>query len=324
MNFVSKSSFWGKRWAERKGFAHFLAAVPIAAALVATPAHAGLTFVTTFESTVDAAAQAVINGALAEYSALFSDNVTVSLNFKNSGSGLGSSSTYGFTVDYADYHAKLVADATSAADATALGLLPAGAVNPVNGTGSIFQGRAGLAAVGIFIDTSGIAGYLDGDIDLNLGLMNYDRLSIDPSKYDLKAVVQHEVNEVLGTISAVGRADPRPVDLFRYDDTGARSFTTSGDNAYFSIDGSTLLARYNQSSGGDYGDWWSCCGAHTYQVQDAFSSPGLYADLGVELTLLDVIGWTRITTVGTVPEPGSLALVLFAGLIGVAARRRKA
>ncbi len=315
------------RHARRAGLVRLLASLPLAAVIGATslPAQAGLTFTTTFDANYSAAVQATIASGLAEYAALFNDNVNVSIKFVSSGTGLGSSSTYSFGVGYQTYYNALVADGSSAADATALARLlldGAGANNPVNNTATISQGRAGLAAVGINIDTSGIANYVDGEIDLNLGIMNLDRITTNPAKYDLKAVLQHEVDEVMGTISNVGSANPRPVDLFRYNAAGARTFTTAGDNAYFSINGTTQLARYNQSSGGDYGDWWSAFGGNTPQVQDAFSTPGASPNLGVEITLLDVIGWTR-TSQNAVPEPGSLALVGIA-LLGLVARRRKA
>ena len=315
-----------------------LAALPLAAALgtATLPAHAGLTFTTTFANTVDALAQTTILNSLAEYSTLFSDNVNVSLYFKNSGAGLGSSSTFSFAQNYQTYYNALVADGTPGpgTDTTALARLAVdgnGATNPVNSTGSISQGRAGLAAVGIVVNTTGLdtgAGdglYYDGVIDLNLRLMNYDRISIDPNKYDLKAVTQHEVNEVMGTISNVTQSNPRPVDLFRFDGAGNRSFTSNTSSlAYFSIDGTTLLSRYNQSGGGDWGDWFSCPNAAPVaQVQDACSSPGGTPNLGVEVTLLDAIGWTRVQATNGVPEPGSLALIGLA-LFGLAASRRKA
>ena len=284
-------------------------------------ANAGLTFTTTYDATVGAAAQATINNVLAGYTTTFSDNVNVSLFFKNSGMGLGTSSTYSFTREYQEFYNALVADASSAHDNTALaGLAPGGANNPVNGTNLISQGRAGWAALGINIDTSGIQNYFDGEIDLNLGIMNLDRLNIDPAKYDLQAVTQHEVNEVLGTISHVGNPTPRPIDLFRYTLAGARTFTTAGDDAYFSIDGTTQLARFNQASNGDYGDFWSAFGGNTPQVQDAFSTPGATPNMNVELVMLDVVGWNRITAV---PEPSSLALLSLVGGALATVRRRR-
>ncbi len=314
--------------AHRWGIARLLAIAPVAAVICAAPlsAQAGLTFSTTFVgANYNATVQSAIASGLAEYGALFSDNVNISLNFVNSGSGLGSSLTYNFQVGYQTYYNALVLDGTSAADTTALARLAvdgAGAFDPVNGSRFIEQGRAGLAAVGIIVDTSGINGYVDGEIDLNLGIMNLDRITTDPFKYDLKAVLQHEVDEVMGSISNVGSSSkPRPVDLFRYTAAGARTFTTAGDDAYFSIDGINQLARYNQSGSGDYGDWWSVFGGQTPQVQDAFSTPGASPNLDVEVTLLDVIGWTRTVQQNTVPEPGSLALVLM-GLLGFAASRR--
>lgn len=153
--------------------------------------------------------------------------------------------------------------------------------------------------------------------------MNYNRITIDPAKYDLQAVAQHEINEVLGTISNIGSANPRPVDLFRYDSAGNRTFTTAGDDAYFSINGTTQLARYNQDPGGDYGDFYSVFGGQVPQVQDAFATAGAIPNLNVELTILDVVGFDRITP-QAVPEPGGAALVLTA-LLGcvVAVRRRR-
>jgi len=117
-------------------------------------------------------------------------------------------------------------------------------------------------------------------------------------------VVSHEIDEVLGSSSGVGGTPIRPADLFRFSGPGARNYTTSGDSAYFSIDGgNTLKVQYNQNASGDYGDWWST-GAHTPRVQDAFGTPGSDPDLGVELTVLDSVGWTLVSAIPlVVPQP---------------------
>jgi len=113
-------------------------------------------------------------------------------------------------------------------------------------------------------------------------------------------VASHETDEVLGTSSGVNQANIAPPDLFRYTSAGVRNFTTAGDNAWFAIDPAVPLVQYNQNSGGDFGDWWST-GAHTPRVQDAFGTPGATPNLGVELTVLDVVGWDLVT--GPVPAP---------------------
>ena len=248
------------------------------------------------------AAQAVIAEALSEYSTRFSDEVTVSLKFKNSGTGLGSSSTYRFNRPFGEYYSALIADASTVNDQVALASLnPSLPANQVYGPEFIQTTRAGFAAVGINVTTNHIPDYFDGRIDLNLSLTNYDRLAIDPLKYDLRAVVWHEVNEILGTSSGIGGV-PTVGDIFRYRSDGARTFTTEGDDAYFSIDGITPLARFNQQAGLDYGDFWSGPN-HLPQVQDASGTPGATPNMGVEIVMLDVVGWNAV------PEPSALAMI---------------
>src|SRR5207237_10463491 len=83
-----------------------------------------------------------------------------------------------------------------------------------------------------------------------------------------------------------------PADLLRYDQFGARSFTTAVNAAsYFSLDGTNLLAQFNQHAGGDFQDWYSFYGGQTPQVQDAFAVAGAKPMPGVELRVLDVIGY---------------------------------
>jgi hypothetical protein len=159
---------------------------------------------------------------------------------------------------------------------------------------------ANLRALGITGLNSGLPGGVDGIIGLHMAQMNLSRASNDPSKYDLLSVTEHEIDEVLGLASSLdsNAGDPLPEDLFRYTFSGSRTFTTSGDDAYFSIDGVNLLARFSQNSAGDYGDWWTA-GAHTPQVQDAFLTAGATPNPRIELIALDVIGYDLVP----VPQP---------------------
>jgi hypothetical protein len=150
------------------------------------------------------------------------------------GSGLGASSTYYGTVSYSTYRAALAADATTAADATALASLPATTNNPVDGSPSMDVTTANLRALGFNANPPG--GDPDGWVYLNTSIMNLDRISINPSKYDLMAVASHEIDEVLGFGSALnglsnGAAAPTGavwgMYLYRYDQSGNRSFNTT-------------------------------------------------------------------------------------------------
>jgi len=268
--------------------------------IVATGPLAGLIITPVWDSTIlndpnSLAIQNTINAAIQVYETKFSDPVTVTITFAEIGSGLGQSSTFIGTVPYLSFYNALVADSKTANDVTALAHIPGGSTSPVDGAGSIRMTTANQRALGF--NANPPPGSSDSTISLNMSIINIDRISINPSHYDLTAVVSHEIDEVLGTSSGLTRPNAAPVDLFRYTAGGLRSYTTSGDDAWFSIDGGvTDLVRYNQNmqiAGGDYGDWWSAL-AHTPRVQDAFGTPGAMPNLGVELTVLDVIGWDLV------------------------------
>src|SRR5262249_13616779 len=123
-----------------------------------------------------------------------------------------------------------------------------------------------------------------------------------PNKYSLFTVASHAIDNVLGFGSALdgltnGAAAPTgpilPEDLFRYDQSGLRSFTTSSNAvSYFSLDGTTDLAQFNQQQV-DFHDW---AASQNPQVQDAYFVPGVSPVLGVELRVLDAIGFARVLT----------------------------
>lgn len=139
----------------------------------------------------------------------------------------------------------------------------------------------------------------DGTISIYLDLCNLTTGPTPAGQYSLTAVVQHEINEVLGSSSRLNGSNngvpaPRfidPEDLFRYRINGARSFNTNlNDSSYFSLDGSTMLVRFNQQQGGDFSDWFST-GPHTARVQDAFATLGVDPVMNLEWRMLDALGW---------------------------------
>jgi hypothetical protein len=282
----------------------------------------------TIESTINSALDAYTSGLTTTNVA----NVTIALQFNEMGSGLGQSSTFVNTVTYTQYRAALVTSSTSADDATALAHLAAGPANPVNGSTSVDLTTALLRALGLPGGVLG-GGQFDSTIGLNTSIMNLSRSGAqDPSKYDLLAVVQHEVDEALGLMSALdglsnGAAAPTgaigPMDLFRYSSTaGVRSFNTGAStSAFFSLDGTNDLVQFNQLQGGDFHDWFSCPGSGSpARVQDACGSPGSQPNLGVELRALDAVGYTLVSPA---PEPASIGLTGLALAAGVVLIRRR-
>jgi len=269
----------------------------------------GLIITPTFDSSITSDPQAAtimatINSALAVYQNSFSDPVTVTITFKEMGGGLGQSSTYYSGFSYSSYRAALASHATTSDDTAALAHLPNQSSNPVNGNSTINLSLP-LARVLGYSGVNPPPGATDGTIFLNTSIMNLSLSTTNPTKYSLFGTVCHEVDEVLGFLSSLNglnNGDPAPVgpispaDLFRYDALGNRSFDTGvGTAAYFSIDGTTDLVRYNQQQGGDFQDWFSYpFGAAIPRVQDAFSGTGSQPVPTVELRVLDVIGYARV------------------------------
>src|SRR5262249_43274196 len=200
--------------------------------------------------------------------------------------------------------------------------LPTGANNPVTGSTTINLKSADARTLGFstptLLNSSGNAGsgggfIYDGIIGLNTSI-TFPPQPNNGSNFSLLAVTEHEIDEVLALGSDVGGtgffADPAGQDLYRFaGNSTTRNYTTSGDNAWFSIDGGkTDLIQFNQIAGADYGDWHT---SGTPHVQDAFGTPGanenILTDGGVEITGLNVLGY-NLASQQVAPEPSSLAL----------------
>jgi hypothetical protein len=281
------------------------AALPAPGASSRSGPSAGLIINPIFDTTITSDPNAVaientINAAIANIESMFSDPITVTINFAEMSSGLGQSNTYLYNIGYTSFLAALKADATTSDDATAVALLPSVSTNPVNGNSTINVKTANLRAVGI-TGLNPPAGQPDGFISLNTTITNPGSPGTTAA-YVLIPVVEHEIDEVLG----LGSSLPTPTlstifpeDLFRYDQSAARTFTTTTSvKAFFSIDSSTDLAQFdNQNDGGDFGDWQSnpLPTGVLPKVQDAFTGPGVSPALSVELIALDVIGYNPVS-----------------------------
>ena len=291
------------------------------------PAKANIAIVPTFDSSITsdsnaAGIEATINQAINFYEGIIITPITVNITFQEMNSGLGQSSTFFGTVSYSDYLAALQANSSGdAVDTSALASLPAGANNPVNGTQNVDVTTANLRALGFNANVA-----TDSTISVNTSITNFTGKTFDNSFYSLLAVLEHEMDEALGTGSNIDSGNTagniRGEDLFRYSAPGTRSYTTSSSaTSYLSVDaGVTDVIDFNQvgpPGGSDYGDWASSATPH---VQDAFGTPGSSPTFGTpEQTALDAIGY-NFTQVSASPEPSTIWLISL-GVVGFIGRR---
>ncbi len=292
----------------------------------------------TFDPSLTAADQTAISAAISAVEGAITspNNITVSIYFTATDSGLGESETGMYGVSYYQYYNAFAAVATQPDQLTALSSLGTAPTNnssasPVDDDSTVditsAEGRNLGFNTPAAVDVGGID--YDGEILLNTSITSPpNTLS---GNYSLQAAANHEIDEVLGiggTGSTLGSSltGVGDLDLYRYSAPGVRSYSTvntTSPYAYFSIDGGeTVLSYFNQTSGADFGDWLSnpIPNGFSPQVQDAFATPGTNPTLGPnELTAFNAIGYDL-----TAPEPSTISL-LFAGfsvLAGVAYRRR--
>jgi hypothetical protein len=300
------------------------------------------------------------------YGSIFS-NANASIYIAFGGTGLGQSSATFTPVSYSNYYSALAAHTD---DPTALASL-GGSTDPL-GAGS--NGEVDISAA--LANALGLTGAANNNADTagvrSDGITNCTLSISDPTCFngvititnaggfyfpgltsdsgglvDFYSVVEHETDEILGSVSCIGGndvdqcnpvtstspggTDASPADLFRFSGPNQRSFLATSNTcsafvyeyfAYFSIDdGTTDIADYNNCpAGGDYGDWIP---VYPYLVQDTEGSPDvnldISTDVGVnpnhyprpEVAVLDAVGFDLNST--TTPEPAAFAL-LCAGL----------
>jgi hypothetical protein len=288
------------------------AAVAAIPALIFAPApavaNADITALFDPSAGISAADQATIDSAIAFYNTYLTSNIALTIDFgtQTGGGATSIKDVYG-SLSYADYYAGLATNAAATGNAvqtSAVASLPNQANNPVTGTGGVSMTTTLAALYGLGPQTSeswSACGNLVGTACIDIG-------QPDLGTPSLLGEVQHEINEVLGTSSALSTSglpnpdNPSAADLFRYNAPGLRGFAinTSTDEpctgtptAYFSVNGGTTnLNNYNNcNNGGDYGDWGGNAGGP--QVQDAFGGPTDFTSMALAWNSTPKVRLTR-------------------------------
>jgi hypothetical protein len=264
--------------------------------------------------------QAVIDAAQ-YYTTLFSNNVVINIDVgwgeiagsSMAANALGESESLAYLTNYATVTNALGKDGytflagnepttsqffVTSAETKALGL--------ISGT------TVGSASLDGYIGFSTLSGTGDSwNFTANANGLNSGTGS---NQFDLQAVAQHEITEVMGRIGMEGATvnglkTYTPLDLFNFNKLGVLEL--SGNGGYFSTtDGAINLGTYNNASayGGDIADWASYSSMTQsgtlgvprgdYDSYDAFSAPGYNGDVSQSDILEDAALGYKLTLAG--------------------------
>jgi len=272
-----------------------------------------MNFNITYDSSMTAEAEAVIQSVAQFFDNHFADNITINITASLGDlgpNGLGHSNWSFNSFSYSAIQTALSGDATTADDTAALAnAVPS--TDPISGTHTYWMVRAEQKALGLL---SGTDSGSDGSVTFANAANTFDFNRADgitAGLYDFAGTVAHELTEVMGRSLNVGgtvtdgggTAHPNSnflFDLFHYSADGTRSFsgTTAG---YFSLDnGATDLNDFNTISGGDAGDW----GGTALVGNDsflAFSNSGVVnAVMNTDFRVMDVLGWDLVNQAPTI------------------------
>lgn len=244
--------------------------------------------------------EAAINLAANVFQVLYTNNITVNITaYFDSTIDLGESQT-SFTGNpsYSEVTNYFRVTRTTALASNSVASLPA--TDPTGG-GTWWLPTAEARTFAAALGTS-VYGVVANDTtqDGNVLFASAVAYALNPTnravsgQSDLTAVAEHEISEVLGRGYGLGYqlgGGYMPFDLFRFTNSGARSFDVSATNAYFSVDkGVTVLSYfYTNYTLGDAQDWQMHSPADSY---DAYLTDGDEGYLSyVDLAALNVLGY---------------------------------
>jgi hypothetical protein len=300
--------------------------------MAASETRAGLIIDPIFDPSMNAQQQAAVNYVIGEYEHLYTNNITLNINFSMGVTGLGESESFfedGFT--YAQVKAALTAEAlanpTDTIKQAAVASLPA--TNPAP-TNNFAVTTAQAKALGLDSSYNGLDGYV---IFSNAVSYTYDPNNRGVAgEYDFIGVAEHEISEVMGRDALLGYdfgdgngPSYDEHDLFRYTAPGVRSFAQNVSNTpgvYLSVDNGVTDTVNFWSESLDNDDYRGDNPADPY---NQFAGEGqAHALTNADMVDMDAIGYNLAAT----PEPASLTLLAtgcfaFGGLRVVRRRRRQ-
>jgi hypothetical protein len=298
-------------------------------ATAASEARAGLIINPIFDPSMNAQQEAAVNYVIGEYEHLYTNNITLNINFSMGQTGLGESESYfedGFT--YAQVKAALAAQAlanpTDTIKQSVVANLPATNPAPSN---NFAVTTAQAKALGLDTSYTGLDGYV---IFSNAVTYTYDPNNRGVAgEYDFLGVAEHEISEVMGRDALLGYdfgdgngPSYEENDLFRFTAPGVRSFAQNVPNTpgvYLSVDnGNTDVVNF----------WSQSLDNDDYRGDNPTDPYNQYAGEGqahaltyADMVNMDELGYNPAAT----PEPATLTLLatgcLAFGGLGVARRR---
>lgn len=307
----------------------FFKSACISALILTSVNSQALTVVGHFDASVTTAEAAAFNTAAQIFNNTFTNNLTVNIDFAvepasfaSNPNWLAGSKQNSNYLNLFNYNA--VASAMKNADSS-LSLLSASSFNNAINNSSlsttnptyshyILIGSAESRALGLAYGTTSAA-QPDGYVYLNANDAN--------AGYNLVALFEHEISEVLGRSSDLTLTTTSglsgfvsPLDLLRYTSFGQLALTTSSSSpVYLSTNlGATQLVGVNQTaSAGDLADF--------VNTHDAFNSSYAFNGASINLSttdinLLNALGYTPV------PEPETYSM-LFIGLFVLLYQKRK-